>query len=104
MNVGTLNSKSAEVNGTKKNRCIMGVQNGLQTAKEPSKENTLLGSRMVSMGVFSNDVAAVDFREELCYHSRPEKANSRDVKQLVMKLLCIFPWKSFDGFSNNFRF
>ena len=26
------------------------------------------------MEVFSNDFAAVDFREELCYHSRPEKA------------------------------
>ena len=29
------------------------------------------------MGVFSNDFAAVDFREELCYHSRPEKAKFR---------------------------
>ena len=26
------------------------------------------------MGVFSNDFATVDVREELCYHSRPEKA------------------------------
>ena len=41
MEVGTLNSKSAEVNGTKKNRCVTGVQNGLQTAKEPSKETYL---------------------------------------------------------------
>ena len=31
------------------------------------------------MGVFSNVFAAVDVREELCYHSRPEKANSRGV-------------------------
>ena len=38
MEVGVLNSKSAEVNGTKKNRCIMSVQNASQTAKEPSKE------------------------------------------------------------------
>ena len=30
------------------------------------------------MGVFCNDFAAVDFREELCYHSLTEKANSRD--------------------------
>ena len=29
------------------------------------------------MGVFSDDFAAVDFREELCYHSRPEKAKFR---------------------------
>ena len=74
MEVGTLNSKSAEVNGTKKNRCVTGVQNGLQTAKEPSKEQSLLGSRFVSMGVFSNDFAAVDVREELCYPKPAEKA------------------------------
>ena len=29
---------------------------------------------MVSMGVLSDDFAAVDFREELCYHSRPKEA------------------------------
>ena len=27
------------------------------------------------MEVFSNNFAAVDFREKLCYHSLPEKAN-----------------------------
>ena len=32
---------------------------------------------MVSMGVLSDDFAAVDVREELCYHSLTEKANSR---------------------------
>ena len=37
----------------------------------------MLDSRMVSMGVLSNDFAAVDLREELCYHSLTEKANSR---------------------------
>ena len=45
-----------------------------QTAKEPGKEQSLLGSQYLLMGVFSNDFATVDFREELCYHSRPEKA------------------------------
>ena len=73
MEVGTLNSKSAEVNGTKKNRCVTGAQKALQATKEPSKENTLLGSKSLYMGVFSNDFAAVDVREELCYHSRPKK-------------------------------
>ena len=29
------------------------------------------------MGVLSDDFAAVDFREVLCYHSLTEKANSR---------------------------
>ena len=32
----------------------------------------LLGSKFVSVGVLSDDFAAVDFREELCYHSRPK--------------------------------
>ena len=30
------------------------------------------------MGVLSDDFAAVDIREVLCYHSLTEKANSRD--------------------------
>ena len=29
------------------------------------------------MGVLSDDFAAVDIREELCYHSRPKKTNLR---------------------------
>ena len=29
------------------------------------------------MGVLSGDFAAVDFREELCYHALPEKADPR---------------------------
>ena len=29
------------------------------------------------MGVFGDDFAAVDVREELCYHSRPKKTNLR---------------------------
>ena len=28
------------------------------------------------MGVFGDDFATIDFREELCYHSRPKKQNS----------------------------
>ena len=73
MGAGTLNCKTAEVNGTKKNRCVTGVQNGLQTAKEPSKETFLTRLLKSFMGVFGNDFAAVDVREELCYHSRPKK-------------------------------
>ena len=37
-------------------------------------KQSLLGSQFVYIGVLSNDFAAVDFREDLCYHSRPEKA------------------------------
>ena len=47
--------------------------NNSQTAKEPSKENSLLSSQSLPMGVLSDDFAAVDFREGLCYHSRPKK-------------------------------
>ena len=42
--------------------------------KEPSKETSLLSSKVVSMGVLSDDFAAVYFREELCYHKTAEKA------------------------------
>ena len=40
-------------------------------------EEFLLGSRFVYIGVLSDDFAAVDVREELCYHSRPKKTNLR---------------------------
>ena len=72
--VGMLKMQYAEVNGTKKNRCIQGAYFDLWTAKEPSKENTLLGSQTRFIGVLSDDFAAVDFREELCYSKPPEKA------------------------------
>ena len=34
--------------------------------KEPSKELSLLDSESIFMGVFSDDFAVVDVREELC--------------------------------------
>ena len=33
-------------------------------------KQSLLGSLFVYIGVFCDDFAAVDVREELCYHSR----------------------------------
>ena len=36
------------------------------------------------MGVFSDDFAAVDVREELCYHSRPKKTNSEGYFSLMI--------------------
>ena len=42
-----------------------------------ARERSLLDSQFVSMGVLSNDFAAVDVREELCYHSRPKKRKFR---------------------------
>ena len=80
MKVGHLLGMPAEVNGTKPKSLRTG-QNASQTAKEPSKENfSLLDSRSHLMGVFSDDFAAVDVREELCYHSRPKKTNLRGRK------------------------
>ena len=60
-------TKFAQVNGTKKNRCVLSAQMLHRTEKEPSKEmQSLLGSKSFSIGVLSDDFAAVDFREELC--------------------------------------
>ena len=38
---------------------------------------SLLGSQTLSIDVFSNDFAAVDFREELCYPTPPKKETHR---------------------------
>ena len=73
-NVGTLNSKPAEVNGTKPKSLRTSPEMPHRQKKSRARNNPLLDSRNHLMGVFSNDFAAVDFREELCYHSRPEKA------------------------------
>ena len=37
------------------------------------------------MGVFSNDFAAVDVREELCYHSRPKKRKFGGLEKVSFK-------------------
>ena len=55
----------------------MSAQRALQATKEPSKGANLTRLSKPFMGVFRDDFAAVDVREELCYHSRTEKANSR---------------------------
>ena len=47
-------------------------------------EEFLLGSQFVYMDVFSDDFAAVDVREELCYHSRPKK---RKFKRFIVSRL-----------------
>ena len=58
--------RSAEVNGTKPKSLLYRRAKWLTGSKRAEQGATLLGSRMVSMGVFSNDFAAVDIREELC--------------------------------------
>ena len=59
--------------GQSQNRCVTGVQNGLVNKKRAEQGTSLLSSKVVSMGVFCDDFAAVDVREGLCYHSRPKK-------------------------------
>ena len=51
--------------------------------KEPSKGLSLLDSQNLFMGVLSDDFATVDVREELCYHSLTEKANSEEIILLL---------------------
>ena len=69
-------------------RKIVALQTGeivYRTAKEPNKEFFLLGSQSLSMGVLSDDFAAVDVREELCYPLPPEKAMRRAIVILLRK-------------------
>ena len=49
--------------------------------KSRVRETTLLGSQSLLIGVFSDDFAAVDVREELCKTKPPEKANSEGLLQ-----------------------
>lgn len=74
--VGTLNSKFAEVNGTKPKSLRRSREFSLRTQNNQARNATLLGSQFVYIGVLSDDFAAVDFCEVLCYHSRPKKQNS----------------------------
>ena len=37
------------------------------------------------MDAFGNDFAAVDFREELCYHSRPKKHKFRGLEKALIQ-------------------
>ena len=72
MEVGILNSKSAEVNGKKPKSLRYRRANNLTDSKRTEQGNSLLGSQFVYIVVFSDDFAAVDFREELCHHSLTE--------------------------------
>ena len=80
MNVPNLNSKVAKVNGKRKIVALQARKNALQTAKKPSKENSPYSAlKVLYMGVFGDDFAAVDLGEDLCQPTPPEKANSEGV-------------------------
>ena len=83
MKVGILNSKSAEVNGTKTKSLRTSPEMPQRQQKEPSKETFLTQLPKSFMGVLSDDFATVDVREELCYHSLTEKANSEEIILLL---------------------
>mgnify|MGYP001860787958 FL=1 len=65
MNIGTLNRKSAEVNGTKTKSLRTGLEMPRRQQKSRAKKTSLLGSQFVYMGVFSDDFATVDVREDM---------------------------------------
>ena len=73
MEVGILNSKSAEVNGEKTKSLRHRRANYLPDSKRAEQGIILTRLSNRLYGVFSDDFAAVDVREELCYHSRPKK-------------------------------
>ncbi len=66
MNVSIFKIQFAEVNGTKKNRCVISAQNNLSDSKRAEQGKPPYSALRFLMSVFSNDFAAVDFREELC--------------------------------------
>lgn len=85
MNVGALNSKSVEVNGTKPKSLRTGREMPHRQKKSRARMQSLLGLQFVYMGVFSDDFATVDVREELCYHSRPKKHKFRGLKEVFIQ-------------------
>lgn len=58
--------------GQSQNRCVQ-VTECHMDSKEPRRKQSLLDSESLTMGVLSEVFAAVDLREEICYHSRPKK-------------------------------
>ena len=68
-----MNSKTADVNGTKPKSLRTSPEMPHRWQKSRARKQSLLGSQFVYIGVLSDDFAAVDVREELCYHSRPKR-------------------------------
>ena len=52
--------------------------------RKAERGNNLARLKILVLKVFSNDFATVDFREGLCYHSRPKKQNSEG-KSIIRK-------------------
>ena len=77
----------AEVNGKRKIVAYISGEIEPNYEKSRARETTLPGFQFIDIGVFSNDFAGVDFRENLCYHSRPKKANFGETARDKINLL-----------------
>ena len=63
--------------GQSQNRCVQVRKYLINSKRAEQGKQSLLGSQFVYIGVLSDDFATVDFREVLCYHSRPKKHKFR---------------------------
>ena len=80
MKAGTLDSMFAEVNGTKPKSLRTGREIPHRQQKSRARTTFLTRLSIRLYGVFGDDFATVDVREELCYHSRPKKQIRRGSK------------------------
>ena len=75
MNIGILNSKPAEVNGTKpKSLRYRRVKRLINQKESRARKLSLLSSQSAFMGVLSDDFATVDLREDYANLSLPKEA------------------------------
>ena len=74
MNGKYLLCRLAEVNGTKTKSLRTGREMPHKQQKSRARNFPLLDSRMVSMGVLSDDFATVDLREDYANLSLPKEA------------------------------
>ena len=86
--------RSAEVNGTKPKSLRTGQELPHRQQKSRARKLSLLGFQFVYIGVLSDDFAAIDFREELCYHSLTEKAQIRRTGKGTHSKRTVIPKKS----------
>ena len=68
----------AEVNGKRKIVALQERRMAYRQKKSWARKTNLTRLCRLSIGVLSDDFATVDVREDLCYHSRPEKAKFGD--------------------------
>ena len=75
--------RSAEVNGTKTKSLRCRRTKCPIDSKRAEQGKSPYSAQKSYIGVFSDDFATVDVREELCYHSLTEKANSEEIILLL---------------------